>query len=110
MRVGYNDLALADARKIATRYKKDAGSEVAAKFTAEIDACLSRIFARPETFAVKELNIRTANLHRFPCQILFRLIDDDQIRILAIRHHRRRLRHPRRKYRRPADAKASVSG
>ncbi len=91
MRIGYNVAALSDARKIAIRYRKDAGPEVADKFTVEVDACLSRIFARPESFVVKARNIRMANLHRFPCQILFRLINDDQVRILAVRHHRQ---HP----------------
>jgi plasmid stabilization system protein ParE len=31
-------------------------------------------------------------VHRFPFSIVFRLINDDTIRILVIRHHRR---HPR---------------
>ncbi len=91
MRIGYNSAALSDARKIALRYKKEAGIEVAANFTKEVDACLDRIIDRPSSFAVKARDVRSANLHRFPCQILFRLIDDDQVRILSVRHHRQ---HP----------------
>ena len=90
MRIGYADLALADARKIAIRYRKDAGPDVAAKFTVEIDACLDKIIARPTSFVFKTRDVRSAYLNRFPCQILFRLINDDQVRILAVRHHRQR--------------------
>ena len=90
MRLSYNSAALADARRIALRYRKDAGFEIAASFTTEIDVCLDNIIARPASFAVTNGDIRAANLHRFPCQILFRLINDDSIRILAIRHHRQR--------------------
>lgn len=91
MRIGYNAAALTDARKIAIRYRKVAGAEVAADFTAEVDVCLDNIVARPASFAIKAHYIRSANLYRFPCQILFRLINDDQVRILAIRHQRQ---HP----------------
>lgn len=87
MRIGYNTAALNDARKIALRYRKEAGSEIAADFTAEVDACLDKIIARPASFAIKASGVRSANLYRFPCQILFRLKNDDQVRILAVRHH-----------------------
>jgi len=91
MRISYNSSALADARRIALRYRKDAGSEIASAFTTEIDVCLDNIIARPASFAVTNGDIRAANFNRFPCQILFRLIDEDRIRILAVRHHRQ---HP----------------
>lgn len=91
MRVEYNSAALADARRIAKYYLREAGFEVAADFTAEVDDCLDRIIARPASFAVKALNVRSANLRRFRCQILFRFINDDRVRVLAIRHH---LQHP----------------
>ena len=90
MRISYNTLALADARKIAIRYGNDAGPEIAADFTAEIDSCLDKIIECPASFAIKARDVRSANLSRFPCQILFRLIGDDQVRVLAVRHHRQR--------------------
>jgi Plasmid stabilization system protein len=90
MRIGYNAAALTDARKIAIRYRNQAGLEIAAAFASEVDACLDTILERPASFAVRLRDIRAANLHRFPCQILFRLINDDHVRILAVRHHRQR--------------------
>jgi hypothetical protein len=44
---------------------------------------------RPESFAIREGDIRRVNLHRFPYHFLFRIVGD-AVRILVIRHHSRR--------------------
>jgi toxin ParE1/3/4 len=45
---------------------------------------------RPESFSVRQNDLRRVNLHRFPYHFLFRLINDE-VRILVVRHHKR---HP----------------
>jgi hypothetical protein len=42
----------------------------------------------PESFSVRERDIRRVNLKRFPYHFLFRIVDDS-VRISVIRHHSR---------------------
>jgi hypothetical protein len=42
----------------------------------------------PESFSVRERDIRRVNLKRFPYHFLFRIVGDS-VRILIIRHHSR---------------------
>lgn len=44
---------------------------------------------RPESFAIRERDLRRVNLQRFPYHFLFRIVGD-VVRILVVRHHRRR--------------------
>jgi len=46
--------------------------------------------ARPESFSIRERDIRRVNLERFPYHFLFRIVGD-VFRILVVRHHSR---HP----------------
>jgi len=46
--------------------------------------------ARPESFLIRERDIRRVNLERFPYHFLFRIVGD-LVRILVVRHHSR---HP----------------
>ena len=43
---------------------------------------------RPESFAIRERDLRRVNLQRFPYHFLFR-VAGDVVRILVVRHHRR---------------------
>jgi hypothetical protein len=45
--------------------------------------------ARPESFAVRERDLHRVNLQRFPYHFWFRVVDDT-VRVLVVRHHRRR--------------------
>jgi plasmid stabilization system protein ParE len=58
----------------------------------EVYATIDRILANPRQFAVVERDVRRCFVRRFPYSILFRIVDEDVVRALAIRHHRR---HPR---------------
>ncbi len=44
---------------------------------------------RPESFSIRERDIRRVNLQRFPYHFLFRIVGD-VVRILVVRHHSRR--------------------
>jgi plasmid stabilization system protein ParE len=63
---------------------------LADEFYAELRRFMEYAVARPESFAVRERDLRRVNLKRFPYHFLFR-IADDTVRILVVRHHRR---HP----------------
>ena len=53
------------------------------------DHIASVVAEHPERFAVRERDLRRVNLERFPYHFLFR-IAADRVRILVVRHHRRR--------------------
>ncbi len=59
-------------------------------FYAELRQFMTEAATRPESFAVRERDIRRVNLHRFPYPFLFRVVGD-AVRILVVRHHSR---HP----------------
>ena len=44
---------------------------------------------RPESFPIRERDIRRVNLQRFAYHFLFRIVGD-VVRILVVRHHGRR--------------------
>jgi toxin ParE1/3/4 len=44
---------------------------------------------RPESFPIRERDIRRVNLQRFPYHFLFRIVGD-VVRILVVRDHSRR--------------------
>lgn len=80
-----------DIEKIMEYYERIATSELANEFYAELRHFMLEVANRPESFAVRERDIRRVNLDRFPYHFLFRIVHDDVIRILVVRHHSR---HP----------------
>jgi hypothetical protein len=56
----------------------------------EVYAAIDRIRLNPQGFRVIQADVRRSFVHRFPYSVLFRLVGDDLVRILVIRHHRRR--------------------
>ena len=71
-------------------YEAVATPELANEFYAELRHCAEEAAARPESFAIRERDLRRVNLHRFPYHFLFRVVGD-AVRILVLRHHSR---HP----------------
>ena len=55
----------------------------------EVYATLERIRSNPRQFAKVTGTIRRAFTRRFPFSVLFRIIDEETLRVLVIRHHRR---------------------
>src|SRR5437867_11556167 len=79
-----------DIDQIMAYYEGVATAELADEFYAELRHCMDEAAARPESFSVRERDIRRVNLERFPYHFLFRIVGD-AVRILVVRHHRR---HP----------------
>jgi plasmid stabilization system protein ParE len=79
-----------DVDAIMGYYERVASRELADDFYAELRRFLLDAASRPESFAIRERDLRRVNLHRFPYHFLFR-IAGDAVRILVVRHHRR---HP----------------
>lgn len=71
-------------------YEGVATPELADEFYRELRHFIEKAAARPESFAIRERDIRRVNLRRFPHHFLFRIVGHT-VRILVVRHHRR---HP----------------
>lgn len=69
-------------------YENAGGPALADEFYAELWSYIDKAIESPEADAIRARDIRRVNLERFPFH-LFRIVDD-QVRILAVRHHRRR--------------------
>ena len=78
-----------DVHAIMEYYERVAGPELAEDFYSELRHFMLETTERPETFSIRERDLRRANLRRFPYHFLF-LIVGDSVRILVVRHHRRR--------------------
>jgi toxin ParE1/3/4 len=90
MRLVLHPKVWSDVDAIMGYYEKVATPQLADEFYAELRRFMEYAVARPESFAVRERDLRRVNLKRFPYHFLFR-IADDTVRILVVRHHRR---HP----------------
>ena len=90
MRLVLHPKVYSDIDSIMAYYEEVATTELADEFYTELRHFMTEAAARPESFAVRERDIRRVNLHRFPYHFLFKVVDD-AVRILVVRHHSR---HP----------------
>lgn len=70
-------------------YERAAGPELADDFYSELRHFMVEAAERPESFSIRTRDLHRANLHRFPYHFLFRIVGDS-VRVLVVRHHRRR--------------------
>ncbi|WP_295434049.1 type II toxin-antitoxin system RelE/ParE family toxin [uncultured Thiodictyon sp.] len=90
MKVEYHPRTVSDLNDAVAYYNKQRDG-LGAEFRSEIYAAIARVSANPFQYAMVEGGIRRCFAHRFPYSVLFRLVNEEEIRILVIRHHRR---HP----------------
>ncbi len=79
-----------DVDAIMEYYERVASRELADDFYAELRRFMLDAVERPESFSIRERDLRRVNLPRFPYHFLFRIVGG-AVRILVVRHHRR---HP----------------
>ena len=79
----------ADVIKIMEYYEWVATPELADDFYRELRIFMQMAADRPESFSLHKRDLRRVNLHRFPYHFLFRIVSDT-VRILVVRHHKRR--------------------
>jgi plasmid stabilization system protein ParE len=78
-----------DIDEIMAYYERIVGPELAAEFYAELRFYMDQAAERPESFAIRDHDLRRVNLQRFPYHFLFRIVED-VVRVLVVRHHSRR--------------------
>lgn len=90
MRLEFHKQVAADISRIMDYYENVAGPELADEFYAELQFFFQKAADSPESYSVRERDLRRVNLDRFPYHFLFRIVGDG-VRILVVRHHKRRL-------------------
>ena len=70
-------------------YEQVSSAELADEFYAELRRFFRKATQRPESYAIRERDIRRVNLERFPYHFLFRIVNDS-VRVLVVRYHSRR--------------------
>ena len=88
MRLVLHPKVHSDIDMIMDYYEEVATPGLASEFYAELRHLMTEAAARPESFSIRERDIRRVNLERFPYHFLFRIVGD-VVRILVVRHHGR---------------------
>lgn len=89
MRLEFHRQIASDISRIMDYYEDVAGVELADEFYSELRVFFQKAADAPEACEIRERDLRRVNLERFPFHFLFRIVDDT-VRILVVRHHRRR--------------------
>lgn len=92
MRLVLHPKVASDIRAIMEYYERVANPALADDFYNELRRFMLKAAERPESFSVRESDLRRANLIRFPYHFLFRVVGDS-VRILVVRHNRRHPSH-----------------
>jgi plasmid stabilization system protein ParE len=90
MRLILHQKVYSDIDKIMDYYEQADIPELADELYEELRHFMAEAAESPETFSIRERDIRRVNLQRFPYHLLFRIVGD-MVRILVVRHHSR---HP----------------
>ena len=89
MRLILHPKVFSDIDAIMTYYQKIGSPELANGFRTEFTSALATVAADPKAYATRQGGLRRFNLRRFPYHFLF-WIEGETVRILVVRHHRRR--------------------
>ena len=89
MRLEYHPSTVLDLKR-AIKFYEDQRLGLGAECRAEVYDAIDGILRCPKYHRILEGDIRRCFVRRFPFSILYRVIDDEVIRVLVIRHHRQR--------------------
>ena len=89
MRLEFHRQVASDISRVMDYYEDVAGPQLADEFYPELRAFFQKAADDPESFGIRKHGLRRANLEKFPYPFLLRIVED-RLRILVVRHHRRR--------------------
>jgi plasmid stabilization system protein ParE len=89
MRLEFHRQVASDVSRIFDYYEDVAGPKLADEFYSELRSFFQKAADSPAAYDIRERDLRRVNLERFPYHFMFRIVDDT-VRILVVRHHRRR--------------------
>jgi plasmid stabilization system protein ParE len=88
MRLVLHPKVYSDIDEIMRYYEGIATPGLADEFYCELRHFLIRAADTPESFSIRQRDLRRVNLRKFPYHFLFRIVGDS-VRVLVIRHHHR---------------------
>jgi plasmid stabilization system protein ParE len=74
----------------AARFYRDQRPGLDDEFLAEVDAAVDTIAKDPQRFEQVRPGLRRCFVNRFPYGIYYRMPEADMVRIMILRHHKRR--------------------
>lgn len=77
----------------AVDYYESAQAGLGLRYLQEVEYLIQLLVDFPEMGVVIQGSIRRLVLPKFPYSLLYRVLDDRQIRILAVAHHKQRPRY-----------------
>ena len=89
MRLTFHPSVASDIARVMAHYQQVGGASLADEFYAELRSCFAKALEAPRNYPIHSGELRRVTLDRFPYHFLFR-IDGDDVRVLVVRHHRRR--------------------
>ena len=89
MRLEFHKQVTSDISRIMDYYENVAGPELADEFYTDLQFYFQKAADSPESYSIRERDLRRVNLTRFPYHFLFRIVED-RVRVLVVRHHKRR--------------------
>jgi plasmid stabilization system protein ParE len=89
MRLEFHKQVASDISRVMDYYENVAGPQLAEEFYTELQFYFQKAADSPESYGVRERDLRRVNLNRFPYHFLFRIVED-RVRVLVVRHHKRR--------------------
>jgi toxin ParE1/3/4 len=89
MRLVLHPKVYSDIDEIMAYYERVATRQLADEFYTELRYYIQQAGERPESYAIRARDLRRVDLQRFPYHFLFRIVGD-VVRVLVVRHHRRR--------------------
>jgi len=89
MLLEFHKQVASDISRIMNYYEDVGGAKLADEFYNELRSSFQKAANSPEAYDIREHDLRRLNLVRFPYHFFFRLVGD-RVRILVVRHHRRR--------------------
>ena len=96
MRVEYHPATISDLNR-AVDYFESQRPGLGNELRSEIYESIDRVSISPRRYPVVRGEVRRCFVHRFPFSILYRVVSEDTIRILVIRHHRQRTSYGNRR-------------
>ena len=90
MRVKFNSRSNREVRGICEYYSREAGAKFAQEFLNELQKTIDRFTLWPKSYPMIGDNIYRAPLSKYPFVIIYQIEAEEEIRILAVRHHKQK--------------------
>ena len=89
MRLEFHPQIASDISRIMEYYQDVSGIQLADEFYSELRAFFQQAARFPHAYHTVQHDLRRVDLERFPYHFFFRIVSD-RVRILVVRHHKRR--------------------